>query len=225
MSNFRLVSQLSSLVFIILGIYACSTPPCSDSYKFNFEITHNAEAEIKVGDKIRYRATFPDQIFRNDTILIATIDGYEFITGITVHEVVNDNTTLDSQAIRVDAFDIDIIDGQQNNVDENFINTIGSLDSLIAIRPTYEDSAIERTITLDFTARDTGRYIISWQDINPDSIRINKGSISMDTCTNIVNFLFNNAGDNHDSILVSKIQQDYQLKQSLFGLTSFHVSE
>lgn len=204
-----------------LSWFSCTSDVCISSYKYNFETTDNlTDAVVGVNEKIKLNVFFPDRIF-TDTVNFDNTSRFPFKVALYLKSISDTTMLLEDQNNAWPNFTSSITNGF--SVDSNFAvgPSIDLSQSRAFLADRYNDTMRAVQIELQTAVRDT--YMLYWVQANNDDERLDRGTITLDTCTNVVNFTLKNTAENHDSILTSILQSDLELKRNLRASAAFIV--
>jgi hypothetical protein len=218
MKLFKTWSFLSLCCCMSLCWFSCTTDVCISSYKYSIETTDNlSDPYVNPGQTIRLNVFFPNRIF-TDTVNFDNISQFPFKAALYIRSLTDTTKSIEDQDNAWDNFTSTVITGEETNS----VGPSIDLSQSKAIRAQYFNDTM-RAIQVELQTSIQDTYLLYWTQANTDNDRISRGSITMDTCTNVVNFILKNTSENYDTLLTSNLKTDFQSNRSLKASTTFIV--
>lgn len=212
---------LLSLVICVTW-YSCSDDVCISSYKYEIDAEYSlTNPVVAPNQSFDISLLFPNREFDNKGVNFDNVSKYDFKAALSIRSFSDSTANVDEQANAIDLFTITTVDATEIVESNDVNNAIDLSQSKVYEAAFFRDTMRAINLSLQTAVQDT--YILYWTQANPDNERINRGVITGDTCTNVVNFTLQNTAESFDTILRSSTLNNFQAIEGITGAITFIV--
>lgn len=202
--------------------YSCTDDVCISSFKYEIDAEYSLTSPtIAPNQSFNTSILFPNRIFDSKGVNFDNVSKYDFKAALSIRSFSDSTANIDDQENAIDLFTITPVVATELLESFQVNSAIDLTESRAYEAAFFIDTMRAINLSLQTAVRDT--YVLYWTQANTDDDRINRGAITGDTCTNVVNFTFQNTTESFDTILNANTLTDFQRNAGISAPITFIV--